>query len=115
MVIQACQNYEHQAPLSSVLDAQEGSSNESMTIELSRPHTLLLRSSITGGFATRGAYTGALANQIAKADGVTTITDMETAAKTEMFYKHPDTKKQIPEMRSLLMKKLILPPAKQCR
>ena len=114
VVIQACQNFNGQLPpgaSSQQIDANAGKPNEAKYITLERPNTLLLLSSISGGFARRGAYTGALAEQIAKANGKSSIEDMQPTARTEMLKRHPDSQAQIPEMRSTLMKKLVLPPA----
>ena len=112
-MIQACQNFNGQLPpgvSSQRIDANAGKPNEAKYITLERPNTLLLLSSITGGFAKRGAYTGALAEQIAKANGKSSIEDMQTTARIEMLKTHPDYRGQIPEMRSTLMKRLVLPP-----
>lgn len=78
-------------------------------IILTRPHTLLLLATTRGGNAVRGAYTGALANQIRKADGKTDMFSMHTTAVNEMKSKDPKTHNQHPEMRSTLAKDLVLP------
>ena len=81
-------------------------------VTLTRPHTLLLMSSVAGGFAIRGAFTGAIARQFAKADGKITINDMVTNAIIEMkkFATDDDVLEQAPESRNTLQKILILPP-----
>ena len=115
LVIQACQVFTNQQlpPVSS--DARQGCApeEEGKHIVLQRPHTLLLLSSITGGSAQRGLYTGALADQIARADGKTTIEEMQSRARVQMLQQHPDCSWQIPEMRSTLLKRLVLPESKK--
>ena len=96
----------------SLVDANAGKPDEKKYITLERPNTLLLLSAVTGSFAKRGAYTGALAEQIAAADGVKIIEELQATARIEMLKNHPEYKAQIPEMRSTLMKKLVLPPAR---
>ena len=114
-MIQACQVFTNQQlpPVSS--DARQGCAPEveGKHIVLQRPHTLLLLSSITGGSAQRGLYTGALADQIASADGKTTIEEMQSRARVQMLQQHPDCSWQIPEMRSTLLKRLVLPESKK--
>ena len=70
-------------------------------------------STVTGGNSTRGVFTGALADQIATADGKRSIEDMEAQARVEMQHdrRRRSNDMQIPEMRSTLMKRLVLPPA----
>ena len=69
-------------------------------------------SSVAGGFAIRGAFTGAIARQFAKADGKITINDMVTNAIIEMkkYATDDDVQEQAPESRNTLQKILILPP-----
>ena len=93
-------------------DARAGYPTESKVVTLKRPHTLLLIASVTGGYAKRGAYSCAFAEQMGLADGVISITDMETKARTEMLKNDPECKDQTPDMRNTLMKKLVLPPRK---
>lgn len=81
-------------------------------IVLTRPNTVLLMATVTGGEAIRGAYTGAIAKQIRKADGKTDIHEMHTQAVNQMMKngKQAGSTHQIPEYRDTLMgKKLILP------
>ena len=61
-----------------------GSSRDTEYIVLERPNTLLLMASVAGGYAKRGAFTGAMARQFAKADGKTTIEGMVTNAIRDM-------------------------------
>ena len=69
-------------------------------------------SSVAGGFAIRGAFTGAIARQFARADGKITINDMVTNAIIEMKKDTTDdgVQEQAPESRNTLQKILILPP-----
>ena len=69
-------------------------------------------STIAGGYSVRGAFTGAIARQFAKADGKITVNDMVTHAVIEM---KKDTttgaaREQAPERRNTLQKILIFPP-----
>ena len=109
LMIQACQQYGQQTPVNSSQDAREGCPADSRYITLKRPHTLLLMSTVSGGSAERGAYTCAFVEQTAKADGVTSITDMEARARTEMLKTNPNCEGQVPEARTTLMKPLVLP------
>ena len=68
-------------------------------------------STVTGGVAIRGAFTGAMARQFAKVDGKTTINDMVTNAIIDMKKNEEEGYDQAPETRSTLQKSLILPPA----
>ena len=111
LLIQACQQYGQQAPAHSSKDAREGCPADSRYITLRRPHTLLLMSTVSGGSATRGAYTCAFVEQMAKADGVISIADMEARARTDMLKTNPNCEGQVPEARTTLMKPLVLPPA----
>ena len=70
-------------------------------------------SSLAGVLAVRGAFTGALGSQIAKADGKTTLTQMAKSAIIEMKNKYPEVQGQTPEKRDTLEKRLILPPTHQ--
>ena len=81
------------------------------SVILDRPHTLLLMSTVTGGVAFRGAFTGAMARQFAKVDGKTTINDMVTNAIVDMKKNEMEGYDQTPEARNTLQKSLILPPA----
>ena len=75
----------HTSPsTSSQLDAKGSYLNDNKFGVLDRAHTQLLMSSVVGGYAKRGAFTGAMARQFAQADGKTTINDMVTNAVVEM-------------------------------
>ena len=67
-------------------------------------------STVAGGYAVRGAFTGAIARQFAKADGKVTIDEMVNSAKIDMKKNEGDDYKQTPESRNTLQKSLILPP-----
>ena len=54
-------------------------------ITLTRPHTVLLLATVTGGLAIRGAFTGALADQIRVSDGKTVIYCMFNKAVNSMI------------------------------
>ena len=75
-----------------------------------RPHTLLLMSTVIGKMAVRGAFTGAIARQFAKADGKTSIYEMWTNAVIDMKKNEGDPHDQSPEERNTLQKNRILPP-----
>ena len=113
VVIQACQTYKDVPNnRNRYFDAMSAEPNEEKHIVLTRPNTLLLMSTVTGGNSIRGVFTGALADQIATADGKKSIEDMQAQARVEMqSYRHQLYHMQIPEMRSTLMKRLVLPPA----
>ena len=96
---------------SSASDAGRWNPDDHQSVILDRAHTLLLMSSVIGGYATRGAFTGAMARQFAKADGKTTINDMVTKAVVDMKKNEEEDYNQTPEARSILQKSLILPPA----
>lgn len=68
---------------------------------------MLLLATVTGGKATRGAYTGALADQFLKADGVIDFYGMHLNAVNCMEKENGD--EQVPEYRDTLGKRLILP------
>ena len=69
-----------------------------------KPHHLKI---FLGGLAVRGAYTGALAKQLKKADGKTEIRQMHTNASN--LVERMGYQQQIPEIRDTLRKLLILP------
>ena len=54
------------------------SSTEESRITLERPHTVLLLASLRGGYATRGAYTNAMADEFRKVDGKSDIYEMHS-------------------------------------
>ena len=76
-----------------------------MHIVLTRPHTVLLLATVTGGVAHRGAFTSAVADQIRATDGKTDICTMFCKAA-----KNLSCEKQCPEFRMTLSKMLALPP-----
>ena len=117
MLIQACQEFAsirislpEDKSLIELNDAGRGNPKESKHIVLERPHTLLLLSSVFGGRALRGAYTGAFTKQLCEADGRLEIEQMQSRARIHMQEHHKGSSTQIPEMRSTLMKALRLPP-----
>ena len=82
------------------------SSAEESRITLERPHTVLLLASLRGGYATRGAYTNAMADEFRKADGKSDIYEMHSRAVVSMQRKLKTT--QTPEIRSTLAKQIVL-------
>ena len=111
VIIQACQHdiSKPQTQAHASVDAEyAGSGKESKEIELKRPHTLLLMSTVAGGYATRGKFTGALSRQFAGADGVRPIEEMVTSSIRGMKQTGIS---QNPEQRNTLQKRLILPQA----
>mgnify|MGYP001793158991 CR=1 FL=1 len=83
MVIQACQALATQGlALFAICDecesdpavpSQSINPHYNKHIVLRRPHTVLLLSTVTGGLAIRGAFTGAIADELRKSDGQTYI------------------------------------------
>ena len=101
----------HTSPsTSSQLDAKGSYLNDYKLVVLDRARTLLLMCSVVGCYATRGAFTGAMARQFAKADDKTTIDEMVIAAKIDMKKNEEEGYNQSPEARNTLQKNLILPP-----
>ena len=88
-----------------------GSQSSSTHIELTRPHTLLLMSSVKGGTAFRGAYTGELAHQFRHADGKTSILDMHCKAVQRM---NGGREWQVPEIRCTLTRGSLVFPKPSC-
>ena len=78
--------------------ANPGKLDEDRRIVLVRAHTVLLLSTVAGGSAVRGSYTGALARQFRLADGRTDIYDMHCKAVKSMSKIEPP---QIPVYRAL--------------
>ena len=74
---------------------------------------MLLLATVTGGLAIRGAFTGALADQIRVSDGKTDIYCMFNRAVNSMIRNEPACVElgQIPEIRATTDKSLILLPA----
>lgn len=115
MIVQACMVYttdEGNSPGSDPDTYVTVHDTKNRHIVLKRRHTLLLNATVEGGKAIRGAYSGAIARQISKANGQLTIEDMHLAAIAEMeemeeMEEMDDT--QDPEKRDTLRHKLILP------
>ena len=113
IIIQACQAVnppevtQSSHSTSSASDAGRWNPDDHQSVILDRAHTLLLMSSVVGGYAKRGAFTGAMA----MADGKTTIDEMVMEAKIDMKKNEEKGYNQTPESRSTLQKSLILPPA----
>ena len=83
VLVQACQHLE---TANTALQAEHqdmamrSSSAEESRITLERPHTVLLLASLRGGYATRDAYTNAMADEFRKADGRSDIYEMHSRA-----------------------------------
>ena len=67
---------------------------------------MLLMASVRDGYARRGAYTDAIAQQFKDADGTADISEIHYRAVSKMRQQHDD--EQTPEMRSTLIKKLVI-------
>jgi hypothetical protein len=106
MLVQACQQSGDVKGSSFDDMAMRSSPAENTHIVLERPHTLLLFSSLRGGFAKRGAYTDAMAQQFKHANGKSDIHDMHAKAVLKIREQYGD--KQTPEFRSTLKFRLIL-------
>ena len=72
---------------------------------------MLMMATGTRGYTERAAYLCALTEQLAQADGLISILEMETKARTEMLGNKANCKDLTLDTRSALMKKLILPPS----
>ena len=109
VLVQACQSTprtENQAVIK-MIDHQR-----IQHVELQRPNTALLLASKRGGLALRGAFTGAVADAVQVADGITDISAMfDIAAGGIMENQRCIEIGQIPEFRSTMSKLLILPPS----
>lgn len=81
-------------------------------ITLTRPHTVLLLSTIRGRKAKRGLFTGAMADEFRSADGKKDIHAMFIKAHDAMKRNNPKAVDRYPEYRTTTQKFLILPPAK---
>ena len=120
MVIQACQLFSSYGVLPSQPSESDPATPSQLTdphnnkhIVLIRPHTVLLLATVTGGLAIRGAFTGALADQIRVSDGKTDIYCMFNRAVNSMMRNEPACVElgQVPEFKATTDKSLILPPA----
>ena len=81
---------------------------EARTVELRRPHTLLLMSTVAGGGAERGLFTGAIATALQRDKGEEIYNTFCTAVQiTEQ-----ECPGQTPVMYSTLKKSLVLQPSK---
>ena len=94
MVIQACQVFSTYGVVPSQPSESDPATPSQVTdphnnkhIVLRRPHTVLLLATVTGGLAIRGAFTGALADQIRVSDGKTVIYLTVKARGTEKVCK----------------------------
>ena len=120
MVIQACQQplTHGVVPATAVTTAADpaipsqvtGARHDNKHIVLTRPHTVLMLSTMLGGEAIRGAFTGALGAEICLADGVKDINSMFNNAVHRMQRDDPLCVNQWPEIRHITSKNLILPP-----
>lgn len=121
MVIQACQIFTTHGiiqPQDYESDPAPGHMADSLIdrhIVLLRPHTVLLLATVAGGLALRGTFTGALADEIRRADGKTDICAMFNRAVNSMMRNGPADYSQTPELRATTSKDLFLPPALQRR
>ena len=115
LVVQACQMYrtsglslpaEPQAGPSTAIDANRANPPEQTRIDLKRPHSVMMLATVPGGAAVRGAFTGALADEISQADGKTDIHAIFTKASDAIS---SNSFAQQPVFRSTLRKKLVLP------
>ena len=117
--MQACQDYARLSQLQGAASQpDEGTSSDSesetdparptqtLHVILTRPHTVLLLATVTGGVAYRGNFTGAVAQQFSLSDGKTEICEMFRRAVSNM----PKVE-QTPELRTTMSKTLIVPPA----
>ena len=110
-LIQACQQSRHAPPqpeipkMSCGHDASAACGCENTHIILNRPHTVLLMASMRDGYARRGAYTDAIAQQFRIAGANADISAIHYKAVVRMREQYGD--EQTPEMRSTLTKKLV--------
>ena len=80
-------------------------------IRLTRPHTLLLMSTVAGGTALRGAYTREIARQFSQADGKTSIQDMNCDAVQRL---NGGYQWQVAESRCTLIRGRLVFPKPRC-
>ena len=110
--MQACQkssgyshNHQHiDLPEDDETDAAGASPTTDIT--LNRDNVVTLHATVSDGYAYRGVFTEALAEQFRKSDGKTDIYEMFVAAKGSV-----PRSKQLPKMETTLGKKLFLPVA----
>ena len=107
MLLQACQHTEttqREAPADTDM-AMRSSSAADTHITLERPHTVILQATLRGGYAKRGAYSNAIAEQFKQADGKSDVYEMHSRALVSMRLKYGED--QTPEFRSTLKRKLL--------
>ena len=103
LLIQACQtSHTHSARVSTLYDQH---------MQLTRPNTVLLLATLTGGRAVRGAFSGAMADQIKAADGKRDIYQMFAKACKQMRKNYRNSEIQTPELRSTLPEPPVFLPA----
>lgn len=81
-------------------------------IKLTRKHSAILHSTVAGGMALRGAFTEAVAEQIAKSDGKTHIIQMFQNAMRAMEQSEIE---QIPRYEQTMNRDCCIPPALELR
>ena len=118
MLIQACQRYSTDGVLPppeyclleerdpAVTNAYSDSSSNTQIV-LKRPHSVLLLATVSGGEAFRGAFTGAIAEELRSADGVKDIYKMFNDGTHKMNLGLLQT----PEFRCTTNKSLVVPEA----
>lgn len=111
VLIQACQasptfQMQHGDPVI----VQPGDEYKNQHVDLVRDNTVLLLATVRGGIATRGAFTGAMADQFRTADGKRDIYKMFTKATFSMK-QDAANRNQKPEFRAVSDHQLVLPPA----
>lgn len=102
LVIQSCRKQTSRPPYTALATSRFRSH-----IDLTRPNTVLLLATVSGGKAYRGAFTGALSDQIKRADGKTGIHEMFQQAYSKLQTEHQT---QTPVLISTLRKNLFLQP-----
>ena len=119
MLIQACQDNSSLAEVLGTDTAVPTSISDPLQnqhVKLQRPDTVLMLASVREGKALRGAFTGAIADELRSADGKKDIFKMfQRASRTVAT--DPECMKvdQHPELRATNTKDLVLPPAEPGR
>lgn len=115
MLLQACQGAHRRnlAETDPAVPTQLSDPRGDQHITLTRPHTVLLLSTIRGRKAKRRLFTGAMADEFRSADGKKDIHAMFIKAHDAMKRNNPEAADRYPEYRTTTEKFLILPPAKQ--
>ena len=109
MLVQAFQHTEttqREAPADTDM-AMISSSAADTHITLKRPHTVILQATLRGGYAKRGAYSNAIAEQFKQADGKTDVYKMHSGAVLSMRLKYGED--QIFQTTSTVKGKLLHP------